>query len=90
MLKLMCLYPSRNLRAIGSRKKLALDMKRSGWFVTRVKRSVKWRDVSRVTERQAEGRRCRASDFPGESLPGADEDRDVSVGPLEYLCSEYR
>ena len=28
MLKLMCLYPSQNLRAIGSRKKLALDMKR--------------------------------------------------------------
>ena len=55
--------------------------------MTRVKRSVKWRDVSRVTERQAEGRRCRALDFPGESLPGADEDRDVSVGPLEYLCS---
>ena len=53
MLKLMCLYPSRNLRAIGSRKKLALD----------------------------EGRRCRALDFP-------DEDRDVSVGPLECSTSD--
>ena len=56
--------------------------------MTRVKKSVKWRDVSRVTERQAEGRRCRASDFPGESLPGADEDRDVSVGPLECSTSD--